>query len=92
MVRCSEETGKLFMVSQSRRWDARHERLRQTIADTLGKILLSAKVHVDDTQGKAHFVYDLTAPPAPISTPMKSTVRIWFRDLVSVVLVIILLR
>lgn len=32
MVKCSEETGKLFMVSQSRRWDGRHERLRQTIA------------------------------------------------------------
>ena len=32
MVACSEETGKLFMVSQSRRWDGRHERLRQTIA------------------------------------------------------------
>lgn len=32
MVECSEETGNLFMVSQSRRWDGRHERLRQTIA------------------------------------------------------------
>jgi hypothetical protein len=38
----------------------------KAISDSLGQILLSAKVHVDDTQGHAHFVYDLTAPPAPM--------------------------
>lgn len=32
MVKCAEESGKLYMVSQSRRYDGRHERLRQTIA------------------------------------------------------------
>ncbi|MEN6302864.1 MAG: Gfo/Idh/MocA family oxidoreductase [Armatimonadia bacterium] len=32
MVKTSEETGKLYMVSQSRRYDGRHERLRATIA------------------------------------------------------------
>lgn len=32
MVECAERTGKLFMTSQSRRWDGRHERLRATIA------------------------------------------------------------
>ena len=32
MVRTSEETGMLYMVSQSRRWDNPHEGIRQTIA------------------------------------------------------------
>lgn len=32
MVQTSEKTGRLYMVSQSRRWDARHETVRQTIA------------------------------------------------------------
>lgn len=32
MVKASEDSGKLYMVSQSRRWDGRHERVRQTIA------------------------------------------------------------
>jgi predicted dehydrogenase len=31
MVKVSEETGRLYMVSQSRRWDGRHQRLRDTI-------------------------------------------------------------
>ena len=32
MVRTSERTGRLYMVSQSRRWDARHDALRRTVA------------------------------------------------------------
>src|ERR1041384_2923708 len=32
MVRASEQTGKLYMVSQSRRWDAHHASVRETIA------------------------------------------------------------
>jgi len=32
MVAASEETGRLYMVSQSRRWDTRHEQVRQTVA------------------------------------------------------------
>lgn len=31
MVRTAEETGKLYMVSQSRRWDKRHDRMRLTV-------------------------------------------------------------
>jgi predicted dehydrogenase len=32
MLKVAEESGKLYMVSQSRRWDARHERVRRTLA------------------------------------------------------------
>ena len=32
MVRTAEETGRLYMVSQSRRWDTKHERVRRTVA------------------------------------------------------------
>lgn len=31
MVRTSEETGLLYMVSQSRRWDAKHDRIRRSV-------------------------------------------------------------
>jgi len=31
MVRTSEQTGNLYMVSQSRRWDAAHDRIRRTV-------------------------------------------------------------
>ncbi len=33
MVRVSEEAGKLYMVNQSRRWDAKHDAVRRTLAD-----------------------------------------------------------
>lgn len=33
MVKTSEETGMLYMVSQSRRWDYPHEKIRRTLAD-----------------------------------------------------------
>lgn len=32
MVKASEESGKLYMVSQSRRWDKKHDRVRRTLA------------------------------------------------------------
>lgn len=32
MVRAAEETGKLYMVSQSRRWDAKHVAVQRTVA------------------------------------------------------------
>jgi predicted dehydrogenase len=39
MVRASEESGKLYMVSQSRRWDAKHDRVRRTVeSGRLGQI------------------------------------------------------
>jgi predicted dehydrogenase len=39
MVKASEESGKLYMVSQSRRWNAVHERVRRTVASgELGQI------------------------------------------------------
>ena len=31
MVKTAEETGQLYMVSQSRRWDARHDRMRRAV-------------------------------------------------------------
>ena len=43
MVQASEETGKLFMVSQSRRWDVRHDRVRRTLAaGTLGEVTIAS--------------------------------------------------
>jgi predicted dehydrogenase len=39
MVRASEEAGRLYMVSQSRRWNPRHEVLRRMVADgTIGPL------------------------------------------------------
>lgn len=39
MVKAAEESGKLYMVSQSRRWDTKHERVRRTVASgQLGNI------------------------------------------------------
>jgi len=39
MVKASEEAGKLYMVSQSRRYDSKHDRIRKAIAaGKLGKV------------------------------------------------------
>lgn len=39
MVKVSEETGRLYMVSQSRRWDNRHDRVRRTVeAGRIGQV------------------------------------------------------
>ncbi len=52
MVETSRRTGKMYMVSQSRRWDANHESIRQTIASgRLGRI---TEMHCDFFIG-AHF-------------------------------------
>ena len=52
MVRVSEETGKLYMVNQSRRWDAKHDAVRRTLAD--GKIGDVTTINCDFFLG-AHF-------------------------------------
>ena len=52
MVRVSEETGKLYMVNQSRRWDAKHDAARRTLAD--GKIGDVTTINCDFFLG-AHF-------------------------------------
>lgn len=39
MVRTAEQTGKMYMVSQSRRWEVNHESLRQAVArNTVGTL------------------------------------------------------
>ncbi|MCX7799440.1 MAG: Gfo/Idh/MocA family oxidoreductase [Fimbriimonadales bacterium] len=39
MVGASEQTGRLFMVSQSRRWDRKHDSIRRTLASgAIGKV------------------------------------------------------
>jgi predicted dehydrogenase len=43
MVRVAEETGKLFMVSQSRRWDPLHETVRRTVCGRDGSLSRSRK-------------------------------------------------
>src|SRR5262249_17771738 len=43
----------------------------QKIADALGLIQLVTKVHVDDKQGHATFVYDMDSPPVTIGAIAK---------------------
>src|SRR5690606_6679696 len=39
MVQTAERTGRLYMVSQSRRWDARHDTIRKTVgAGRIGQL------------------------------------------------------
>ncbi|HUW99573.1 MAG TPA: Gfo/Idh/MocA family oxidoreductase [Phycisphaerae bacterium] len=52
MVRTSEAAGRLYMVSQSRRWDAKHDALRRTVA--AGRLGTLTTVHCDFFVG-AHF-------------------------------------
>jgi predicted dehydrogenase len=52
MVKASETSGKLYMVSQSRRWDAHHERLRRTVARGKLGTLTTANC---DFYASAHF-------------------------------------
>ncbi len=52
MVRASEETGRLYMVSQSRRWETHHESIRQTLA--AGRIGTLTTLNCDFFLG-AHF-------------------------------------
>jgi predicted dehydrogenase len=52
MVRVSDETGKLYMVNQSRRWDVNHDAVRRTLAD--GKLGDLTTLNCDFFLG-AHF-------------------------------------
>lgn len=52
MVRASEETGKLYMVSQTRRWDVNHDTVRRTLA--AGAIGAITTINCDFYLG-AHF-------------------------------------
>lgn len=52
MVRTSEAAGRLYMVSQSRRWDAKHDALQRTVA--AGRLGTLTTVNCDFFLG-AHF-------------------------------------
>lgn len=52
MVRTAEETGRMYMVSQSRRWDAKHDQLQRLVRG--GKIGVLTTVNCDFYLG-AHF-------------------------------------
>lgn len=67
MVRTSEETGMLYMVSQSRRWDNPHEGIRQTIAG--GEIGDITTVNCDFFLG-AHFGGFRDEMPSPLILDM----------------------
>jgi predicted dehydrogenase len=65
MVKTSEETGKLYMVSQSRRWDAKHE----VIQRTLPRIGALTTVNCDFYLG-AHFGGFRDEMPSPLILDM----------------------
>jgi predicted dehydrogenase len=67
MVRTAEETGKLYMVSQSRRWDARHDRLRRVVAS--GDLGVLTTVNCDFYIG-AHFGGFRDEMPSPLILDM----------------------
>lgn len=67
MVQTSEKTGKMFMVSQSRRWDNPHESIRQTIAG--GEIGEITTVNCDFYIG-AHFGGFRDEMPSPLILDM----------------------
>jgi len=67
MVRTAEETGRLYMVSQSRRWDARHKSIQQAIAGgTIGEL---TTVNCDFYIG-AHFGGFRDEMPSPLILDM----------------------
>ena len=67
MVRTAEKTGKLYMVSQSRRWDAVHDSARRTIAT--GR--LGPLTHVNcDFYIAAHFGGFRAEMPSPLILDM----------------------
>jgi hypothetical protein len=43
----------------------------EKIADALGMIQLTTRIHVDDKQGHATFVYDMTSPPVTVGAIAK---------------------
>ena len=67
MVRTSEQTGKMYMVSQSRRWDLNHDRVRRTV--TGGKIGNLTTANCDFYIG-AHFGGFRDAMPSPLILDM----------------------
>ncbi len=67
MVRVSEETGVLYMVSQTRRWDANHDRARRTLA--AGAIGELTTIHCDFFIG-AHFGGFRDEMPSPLVLDM----------------------
>jgi predicted dehydrogenase len=67
MVRTAEKAGKLYMVSQSRRWDANHDRVQRTLAaGRLGKL---TTVNCDFYIG-AHFGGFRDEMPSPLILDM----------------------
>jgi len=67
MVRTSEDTGQLYMVSQSRRWNVNHERVQSTI--TGGKIGRLTTMDCDFYIG-AHFGGFRDQMPSPLILDM----------------------
>jgi predicted dehydrogenase len=67
MVRVSEETGKLYMVSQSRRWEPKHDAVRRTVAG--GAIGDVTTVNCDFFLG-AHFGGFRDEMPSPLILDM----------------------
>ena len=67
MVACSEATGKLYMVSQSRRWDAKHELVQRVLSGgAIGKL---TTINCDFYIG-AHFGGFRDAMPSPLILDM----------------------
>ncbi|HOX39928.1 MAG TPA: Gfo/Idh/MocA family oxidoreductase [Candidatus Brocadiia bacterium] len=67
MVRTAEKTGKLYMVSQSRRWEARHEIVKRVV--TGGRIGTPTAVNCDFYIG-AHFGGFRDEMPSPLILDM----------------------
>ncbi|HUU23570.1 MAG TPA: Gfo/Idh/MocA family oxidoreductase [Phycisphaerae bacterium] len=67
MVRTAQQTGKLYMVSQSRRWNALHERVRRTVAR--GAVGRLTTVNCDFYIG-AHFGGFRDKMPSPLILDM----------------------
>jgi predicted dehydrogenase len=67
MVRAAEETGRLYMVSQSRRWNAKHEAVRRAIAG--GRIGAVTAINCDFYIG-AHFGGFRDEMPSPLILDM----------------------
>ncbi len=67
MVRAAEETGKLYMVRQSRRWDPRHETVRRALAS--GAVGRVTTINCDFYLG-AHFGGFRDEMPSPLILDM----------------------
>lgn len=67
MVRVSEETGVMYMVSQSRRWDKNHDAARRTLAS--GAVGDLTTIHCDFFIG-AHFGGFRDEMPSPLILDM----------------------